>query len=367
MNTRVIRIDPLVPDAAALIPAAQALRRGEIVAFPTETVYGLGAVWRDPEAVREIFRVKGRPQDNPLIVHEASIGRMRQYFRSWDSVAECLASSFCPGPFTLIMEHKENIDSPVTAGLATIGVRIPAHPVAQMLIELCGEGLAAPSANLSGRPSPTSGADALEDLDGKVPYIIDAGPCEVGVESTIISWVDGKLELLRPGGISAEEILKVLHSQGLNIPLITEDAGRAADHEPPRAPGMKYRHYAPQARVHILRGETEEAKLEQLSRSAAEGILGSRPAFYLSEAIREKAMWILEGQNVVAFELITFTTEQAHKAAAQGLFAAFRAFDRSGCSDIWAEEQSLQQLGAAYMNRLRKASAQQHESLRNDY
>lgn len=358
MKTVVIKVDPQNPDSALMKPAADSLLRGDVVCFPTETVYGLGAVWDDEAAVARIYAVKGRPQDNPLIVHESSIERMKTYFANWDEVASVLTEAFCPGPFTLIMEHRPEITSAVTAvtaGLPTIGVRIPGNATAQRLIEMAGTGIAAPSANISGRPSPTTGEDALEDLDGLVPYLIDAGPCSVGVESTIVSWVDGKLELLRPGGISAEAIRKILEANHLAVDL---QIPSPSDHEAPRAPGMKYRHYAPRARVHILSGSDAESKAKFLAKAASQHILGTYPAFYISESFRQEAENILADSGLV-YEIITFAQDQSHKDAARGLFAAFRAFDRLHVTDIWAEEQPLGSYGAAYMNRLAKASGTQ--------
>ncbi len=351
-----LQVDARKPDPEVLRPAAEALRDGAVVAFPTETVYGLGAVWDNDDAVREIFRVKGRPLDNPLIIHVASIKQMKTFYAEWDDVAEILIKTFCPGPFTLIMKRAEHVSSSVTAGLATVGVRLPDHPVTKTLIELTGKGIAAPSANLSGRPSPTTAEDAIEDLSGKVPWIIDAGNSVFGVESTIVSWVDGKLELLRPGGISAEEIRNVLTEHQIAIQLDDSSLDLETLETVPRAPGMKYRHYAPEAKVHILSGETNEAKLKRLSTLAGSGALGQRPAFYLSRALAKEAEWILQAQLENHYQLISFADDLHHQDAAAGLFRAFRAFDRLSVSDIWAEEQSLQHLGLAYMNRLRKAS-----------
>lgn len=357
METKLIKVCRPKPEAELLQPAVQALQRGEIVAFPTETVYGLGAVWNRPEAVREIFRVKGRPQDNPLIVHETSVERMKFYFAEWDAVADLLARTFCPGAFTLIMKKSPAVSSPVTAGLDTIAVRIPEHPVPRLLIELCGQGLAAPSANISGRPSPTNAADAWEDLQGKVPFIIDGGPCDFGVESTIVSWTSGKLELLRPGGVSAEAIEAALAAAGLNIPLLRPSSLQLPPGAVPRAPGMKYRHYAPQARVHVLTGASTEEKFSHLRKLAEEKRLGAKPTFYISRHLADRLHAELPELAERAGAVIAFSEEKSHAAAAQGLFAAFRQLDRLGASDIWAEEQSSDHVGAAYMNRLLKAAA----------
>lgn len=358
MKTTVIKIDRDAPCRALLLPAAEALKEGGLVAFPTETVYGLGAVWNRPDAVRAIFEVKGRPQDNPLIVHERSVEGMKKYFAQWDEVADTLCRAFCPGPFTLIMKHRKGLCSPVTAGLDTIAVRVPEHPVSRLLIELCGEGVAAPSANISGRPSPTNAADALEDLDGKVPFIIDGGSCDYGVESSIVSWVDGKLELLRPGGISAEMIEECLAMNGIKLELTRSGAAVSGDEEMrPRAPGMKYRHYAPRAKVHVLSGADMAARLEAVKEAIYQTAGGSVSAFYISDALAELAAPYFEAAGVIPDLVLTFSEEERHQEAAKGLFAAFRTLDRLGANHIWAEEQELSEVGAAYMNRLLKAAA----------
>lgn len=358
MKTELIKVDPLNPNKELLIPAAEALKRGELVCFPTETVYGLGAVWSDAEAVAEIFKVKGRPQDNPLIVHETSVERMKNYYASWDQVAEVLTKAFCPGPFTLIMKHHSSLRSPATAGLDTIAVRIPEHKVTRLLIEAAGEGLAAPSANISGRPSPTNALDALEDLNGKVPYIIDGGACGYGVESSIVSWNEGKLELLRPGGITAEDIERVLDEAGLDIPLFRAGSKLLPADQTPRAPGMKYRHYAPKAKVHILKGSGCREKLAalvlQLEAVSQEDFCWG---LYISDELAEELASCLSADDLKKLHIRRFAGELSHAEAAKGLFAAFRSMDREGVSDIWAEELDTSLVGAAYMNRLLKAAA----------
>lgn len=364
MITRVIKVDREEPQADLLKPAAHALQQGGLVAFPTETVYGLAAVWDNAPAVKKIFEVKGRPQDNPLIVHECCRENMPKYFDSWDEVADVLSRAFCPGPFTLIMKRRKGLESPAAAGLDTIAVRVPSHPVCRKLIELCGKGLAAPSANISGRPSPTNALDALEDLNGKVPYIIDGGSCDFGVESSIVSWTNGKLELLRPGGISAEEIEAVLREHKLEIPLHRPEKLMLSEGETARAPGMKYRHYAPKATVHVLSGKDFASKLSSLRQLTEKKELGSKPSFYISKPLAEafkKALPAMAAEHPV----ITFSDEESHAEAARGLFAAFRSLDRLGVTDIWAEEQEKNRVGAAYMNRLLKAAAAKKKDVKN--
>ena len=232
-----------------LILAVKGLKRGESVVFPTETVYGLGAPIFNERAVAQIFSIKGRPQDNPLIAHISTLAQAETLASELSDLFFLLAEKFWPGPLTVVVKKRETVPSIVSAGHPTIAIRMPSHPIAKQLIEAVGEPLVAPSANLSGRPSPTCVKDVLEDLGGKVEWVIDGGDCEVGIESTVISLVDSTPVLLRPGSITQAMLEDVL---GKNI---------AHPHEggPIHSPGMKYRHYAPKARVHLI------YKLEELT------------------------------------------------------------------------------------------------------
>ena len=352
MNTKLIYIKEDLSNLEELEPIAGAMDRGQVVCFPTETVYGLGARYDLDEAVQEIFRVKGRPQDNPLILHEASVDRMARYYKTWDTVAEVLTRAFCPGPFTLIMEKADDLETLASAGLHTIGIRIPDHPVAHALIKYLGKAVAAPSANISGRPSPTNGSDAYEDLAGKVPYIVVADQSRVGLESTIVSWVGGKLELLRPGGVSAQQIADALIKSGINPLDVGFKVFALEDYEKeskPRAPGMKYRHYAPRADVHIIEGNNLNDKLSYIEEQVKRGKLGFKPGFYISTDLNKKL-------NHNSWPVLTFADTADHHEGSHYLFTAFRELDREACSDIWVENLDLNGLGQAYMNRLEKAA-----------
>jgi L-threonylcarbamoyladenylate synthase len=227
------------PDAIAR--AAALLKAGEVVAFPTETVYGLGADAMSAAAIARVFAAKGRPADNPLIVHVGSVEGLRRCGRL-DRRAEALAAAFMPGPLTLVVPADESIPSIARAGLPTVALRIPAHPVAAALIESAGP-LVAPSANLSGRPSPTTADHVYHDLNGRIAAVLDGGPCSVGIESTVVDLSGARAVILRPGVIAADAIERVL---GEPLAALTP-AGEA-----PRSPGMKYRHYAPSARVRLV-------------------------------------------------------------------------------------------------------------------
>lgn len=279
--------------------AVESLKRGEPVVFPTETVYGLGAPLFQEEAVKKIFAIKGRPLDNPLIAHIASLEEAIRLSDAIDVDFYTLAESFWPGPLTIVVKKRPEVPALVSAGQPTIAIRMPAHPIARRLIEKVGEPLVAPSANLSGRPSPTRLVDVLEDLKGKVRYVIDGGDCEVGIESTVISLFHPQPTLLRPGKISRQRLEEVLGKPVALPPL----------HGPIYSPGMKYRHYAPKAAVRLV---------------------------YRSEEIKEP------------FFIPT----------AQTLYAQLRETDRKGYSEIVIYCDPTVQKDEALMNRLLRASGQ---------
>ncbi|MER2064495.1 MAG: L-threonylcarbamoyladenylate synthase, partial [Alkalibacterium sp.] len=226
-------------DGSNLDEAAQYLRNGEVVAFPTETVYGLGADATNDEAVKKIFKAKGRPSDNPLIIHISSLAQLEDYVESIPDVAKTVISHFWPGPCTLVLNKKGPIAPSVTGDLETIGVRMPDHPVALELIEKAGIPLAAPSANSSGKPSPTTALHVKRDLEGNIKAIVDGGATGVGLESTVLDLTDpNKPTILRPGGVTIEDLESILGTVWLDTHLSDETAA-------PKSPGMKYKHYSP--------------------------------------------------------------------------------------------------------------------------
>lgn len=240
--TKVIQFEG---ELSVLDEAAMSLRNGGLVAIPTETVYGLGASALDEEAIAAIFRAKGRPQDNPLIVHISNRDMLSQVVKTVPDRAALLMDAFWPGPLTMIMEKSDAIPMCVTAGLSTVAVRMPAHPAALAIIEKSGVPVAAPSANLSGSPSTTRVSHVIADLSGKVDYIIDGGPCRVGLESTVLDLTGEIPQVLRPGGVSLEALRAVLGE------VIYEPALKDS-RQTPKSPGMKYRHYAPQAELFLV-------------------------------------------------------------------------------------------------------------------
>ena len=323
--------------AADVERAAAILARGGLLGIPTETVYGLGANGLDPEAVAHIFEAKGRPQDNPLILHVPSAEWLARYCADIPAAAYTLAERFWPGPLTMILRRKPVVPDAVTAGLDTVGMRCPAHPVCRAIIAAAGVPVAAPSGNTSGRPSPTNMADMLEDMDGKIDGIVDGGPCAVGVESTIIDLTEEPPRLLRPGGVTLEELRDALGEVAVD-PAVTRLMG-AGEH--PRAPGMKYRHYAPKAPVTVVKGDA------------------AATAAYIRDHLGE-------GEGVVCFDEYAglyagHTVEKlgpaADKAAqARNVFDALRAFDGTDVTAIWSQCPDEGGIGLAISNRLNKAA-----------
>ena len=323
--------------AADVEQAAAILARGGLLGIPTETVYGLGANGLDPEAVAHIFEAKGRPQDNPLILHVPSAEWLERYCQHIPDAAYTLAERFWPGPLTMILERKPVVPDVVTAGLNTVGMRCPAHPVCRAIIAAAGVPVAAPSGNTSGRPSPTNMADMLEDMDGKIDGIVDGGPCSVGVESTIIDLTEQPPRLLRPGGVTLEELRDALGEVAVD-PAVTRLMG-AGEH--PRAPGMKYRHYAPKAPVTVVKGDAAAtAAYIQAHLGAGEGVVcfDEYAGLYAGHAVEKLG-------------------PAADKAAqARNVFDALRAFDGTDVTAIWSQCPDEGGIGLAISNRLNKAA-----------
>lgn len=341
MNTRLFKVDSEAPDMVVIEEAACILRRGGTVAFPTETVYGLGANGLDEAAVAKIFAAKGRPVDNPLILHIATLEELKLLIRELPPLAEKLMRSFWPGPLTLVLPRSERIPDIVTGGLDTVAVRMPDHMVAQLLIAKAGVPVAAPSANLSGRPSPTCAMAVWDDLHGKIDVVIDGGPSGIGVESTVVDMTGEIPVLLRPGGITLEELRTVLGN-------IHVDEVLRGETERPKAPGMKYTHYAPKAPVIVVEGShsavcaviDREVKKQQ-ALGYCVGVMATR------ETARNIRADIVKEMGDAHNNMFSI---------AAGLFSILRAFDDSDVDMIYAEGVSEEGIGLAIMNRLRKAA-----------
>ncbi len=337
MKTRVFSIQDPVRQAGDVEEAAAVLRAGGLLGIPTETVYGLGACGLNPGAVRRIFEAKGRPQDNPLILHIPEKTWLDRYCRNIPPEAFTLADRFWPGPLTMILRRRENVPNAVTCGLDTVGVRCPDHPVTLAIIQAAGGPVAAPSGNLSGRPSPTCARHMLEDMAGRIEAIVDGGPCGVGVESTILDLTASVPRLLRPGGLPLEALEEVLGEvavdRAVTAPL---SAG-----EKPKAPGMKYRHYAPQAPVTVVSGS------------------GLRSARYIRKNLGTQTGVICFEEYAGQFpgcvvRSIGPSSDRAEQA--RRVFDALRSFDESGVEAIYAQCPSGTGLGLAVANRLKKAA-----------
>lgn len=320
------------------IPAAAAiLREGGLLGIPTETVYGLGADGLNAEAVRHIFEAKGRPQDNPLILHIPDASWLVRYCHDVPASAYALAERFWPGPLTMILPRREIVPDAVTCGLDTVGVRCPDHPVTLEIIRAAAVPVAAPSGNRSGRPSPTCARHMLEDMEGRIDAIVDGGPCGVGVESTIIDLTVTPPRLLRPGGLPLEELREVLGEIAVDKAVLSPLAAG----EKPRAPGMKYRHYAPNAPVTVVTGP------------------GEGTARYIRERAGEHTGVICFDEFAEAFPncLVEPIGSAADKAEqARRVFDALRAFDGTAVTAIYAQCPGDAGLGLAVANRLKKAA-----------
>ena len=323
--------------AEEIASAAAIIKRGGLLGIPTETVYGLGANGLDPEAVAHIFEAKGRPQDNPLILHIPSADWLERYCQAVPESAYRLAERFWPGPMTMVLRRKAVVPDVVTAGLDTVGMRCPAHPVCRAILAAADVPVAAPSGNTSGRPSPTNMADMLEDMDGKIDGIVDGGSCTVGVESTIIDLTATPPRLLRPGGITLEQLRSVLGEVAVDDAVLRP----MGKDEHPRAPGMKYRHYAPKAPVTVVRGEGAEA-----ARTIRRHI-GDRDGVICFNEFRP----LFEGHPTQCIGPASDPEEQARR-----VFDALRAFDHTDVAAIWAMCPDGSGIGLAVCNRLNKAA-----------
>ncbi len=338
METRV-----LPPTREALAEAARRIRAGELVAFPTETVYGLGADALNPEAVKAIFRAKGRPADNPLIVHIAT-PEAAEPLCYVDERAKKLMRAFWPGPLTLLLPKKPVIPPETNAGLASVALRLPAHPTALAFLAACGTPVAAPSANLSGRPSPTTAQHVLEDMNGKIPLILDGGPCEVGLESTVLDVTGDTPVIVRPGGVTREMLLTVLPQVAVAGSVLRP----LAKGEKAVSPGMMYRHYAPKGEMTLVRGKPETVR-ETCLRLCREAEAEGRKACVLAPV--EHADWY-PGCNVVSVGSLAHPETVAHE-----LFSTLRMMDEQQVGVIVCEAVETDGIGLAIMNRLYRAAA----------
>ena len=337
MKTQVL---PVNEDSIAL--GGKILREGGLVGMPTETVYGLGANALDPAAVRSIFEAKGRPGDNPLIVHVADTEEIAPLVREIPRAARKLMEAFWPGPMTLILPKAACIPTEVSAGLDTVGIRLPASEAARALIRAAGCPVAAPSGNRSGRPSPTTAQHMLEDMDGRIPLILDGGACEVGVESSVIDATGETPIILRPGGITPEMVEEVLGRVEVDEHVMSP----LAEGEAVRSPGMKYKHYAPVAKTVIFEGEAQQVVAAICARYDAAEAAGERVAILG-----------FDEHDFGTRNRISLGHASCPQEAAARLFGALRELDERGETLALCEAVDMAGIGLAVMNRMGRAAA----------
>lgn len=325
----------LQPDAQALELAKQDILNGEVVGMPTETVYGLAANAFDEDAIKKIFEAKGRPQDNPLIVHIADLNMIDQVADEFSQTAQKLADAFWPGPLTMILPKSQKIPMVVTAGLETVGVRMPSHPVARDFIRTCGVPIAAPSANVSGKPSPTKASHVYHDLEGKIGIILDGGECEVGLESTVVLVGDDQVNILRPGKITVDDFLKVVSQVQVDDGVFTQ----LSDDRKVASPGMKYKHYSPNANVIMVEGSFFDF------------------CNYVSKHADEKTgVLVFEGEeSLFSIPCVTYGRQADSSQQANRLFDALRELDQQHLSTVFARVPDKDGVGMAVYNRLLRA------------
>lgn len=340
METQIIKIDK--SDDSGIIKAAKLIKAGETVAFPTETVYGLGANGLDETASAKIYEAKGRPSDNPLILHIDNIKMLPMITDNAPQMALKIMAAFCPGPITVIVPKKDTVPDKITGGLSTVGVRMPDNDIARKLISLSGTPIAAPSANLSGRPSPTTAKAVYDDLNGRIPLILDGGASDFGVESTIVDCTEDVPVILRPGAVT-KEMLEEIFTE------VRIDPALAGENKIPKAPGMKYRHYAPKAPLILLKGKKKnmlEAFAEELQKHKKMG----------------QKVGIIASSEVISMlgydKAYDYGSQNNLYDIAADLYNALRYFDDKDADLLLAEGTTERGIGLAIMNRLRKASGQ---------
>ncbi len=342
-GTKILRVDPSSPDADLIRVAADVIRRGGTVAFPTETVYGLGSDALNPEAVMKIFKAKNRPLDNPIIVHICRFRDVNLLASNIPRRLDILAERFWPGPLTVILKASDIVPRVTTGGLDTVAVRMPRHRVALALIRESGTPIAAPSANLAGRPSPTSDRHVIEDLAGRIDVILAAGSTPVGVESTVIDMTGKTPTVLRPGGVPVEDLRAVLGRVNIHPSILSRGL---MEPEKPLSPGMKYRHYAPRAEMVLVEGE-DGSVIKKIRELIDE---------YVVQGKRVGVLTFDENLDAYSRAIIkSLGSRRQPETAARRIFNLLREFDREDVDVIIAEGMPEKGLGLAVMNRLRKA------------
>lgn len=342
IQTKFITINPEDIEEALLKEAGRILRNGGLVAFPTETVYGLGGDALNPESSRKIYAAKGRPSDNPLIVHICRWEDIYGIVSSVPEEAKIIAQAFWPGPLTMILPKSDTVPYETTGGLKTVAVRFPSHPVAQRLIEYAGGYVAAPSANTSGKPSPTSARYVAEDMNGRIDMIVDAGSVGIGLESTIVDLTVSPPQILRPGYITSQMLETVLQKVDTDTAILCAESGKA-----PKAPGMKYRHYAPAGELIVVTGNAKgvvsyiNAQAALVCKAGGKaGVIGTK------EMLKEYCADVVKSLG----------SRQDTEAIGRNLYMVLREMDDEHVTNIYSEAFSTEGYGQAIMNRLLKAA-----------
>ena len=342
METKIKKIDKNQINEEVIKEAGALLREGKLVAFPTETVYGLGADALQEEAAKRTYEAKGRPSDNPLIVHIADYDDLKKIAINIPPETDMLAAHFWPGPLTMIFQKSDIVPYGTTGGLDTVAVRMPVDPIAQALIREAGGFVSAPSANTSGRPSPTTAQHVEEDLNGKIDMILDGGTVDIGLESTILDMTVSPPMILRPGAITEEMFEKVIGPVNVDQTLLSENSTQA-----PKAPGMKYRHYAPKAKLMIVEGDLREE------------ILAIRQLAYEADRKGHPVGIIATSETLPFYNhgiVKNIGTRENEKSIARNLYGVLREFDEENVDTIYSESFAVQGMGTAIMNRLEKAA-----------
>ena len=348
MITRIMDVSEEPINIEFIREASKILKNGGLVAFPTETVYGLGGDATDKEASRKIYQAKGRPSDNPLIVHIAKFEQLEQITKDLPESARKLADAFWPGPLTMVCNKNQVIPYETTGGLDTVAVRMPNNPVALALIEESGCMIAAPSANTSGRPSPTKASHVYEDLSGKIEAILDGGPVDIGLESTIVDLTEDVVTILRPGYINMDMLRDVVGEVRMDPGIVYNDKGTTGGAKP-KAPGMRYKHYAPKGDLTIVAGEDSKV-VETINKLALEGIeAGKKVGIIATEETKNKYS---------CGEVLVIGDRADEKSIAHNLYNILREFDELDVDLIYSESFATPNMGQAIMNRLLKAAGQ---------
>lgn len=335
MKTEVVKINS-TEKIEDINKAGEILRNGGLVAIPTETVYGLGANAFDEEAVKSVFVAKGRPSDNPLIVHISEFEEIYTLVESVPESAKKLAEKYWPGPMTIILKKSDKIPSVVSGGLDTVAIRLPSHEIARAIIKASGVPIAAPSANLSGSPSPTNAKCVFDDMNGRIPMIVDGGECEVGVESTVLTLIGDKPRLLRPGGITPEQLREILGEIEIDNAVLHEiEQGAKVS-----SPGMKYKHYAPKTKVIIVKGNQKEYF-----------------EFLKNQGKNAGGLCFEEDAQFMPCKFITYGKCDNSLSQSNRLFNALREADKLGVDVVYARYPNENGVGLAVLNRLLRSAA----------